>query len=68
MEYTDKDLFRKALGYYTSNADEVIDDIWENDDWEDVIIWEPFEHYEIDDLHSMVTALQDDFIEIRDNK
>ena len=64
---TDKDLFRLALGHYICNADEVFDDVFENDDWGEVIIWQPFEQWEINDIHSEVLNLQQDFINVRDN-
>lgn len=66
--YTNKDLFEKALGYFTSNADEIIDDVWDNDDWSEVILWKPFENWEVNDIHDQVSTLQSDFIEIRDSK
>ena len=68
MKYTNKDLFEIALGQYTSNANETVDDILENDDWAEVVLWQPFENWEVNDIHSLVIDLQEVLIEIRDNK
>lgn len=68
MKYTDKQLFEMALGYFVSNADEVVEDIYNNDDWSEVIIWQPFENWEVNDLHDQVLNLQLDFIKVRDSK
>jgi hypothetical protein len=68
MKYTDKDLFLIALGHFTSNADEVIDDILNGDEWAEVVLWEPFENYGVNDIHEMVLDLQSTLIKVRDSK
>ena len=66
MEYTDKELFKMALANFTSNAEEVFEEVYNDDNWSDVVLWEPFENYETNDVHEMVTDLQSTFINIRD--
>jgi len=68
MKYTDKDLFAIALGHFISNLDEVMDFVYEYDDWADVVLWEPFEDYEMNDIHSMAIDLQAILIKVRDSK
>lgn len=61
----DKELFEKALGYYTCNASEVVDNILDKDDWENVVLWEPFENWETEDIYELVYDLYRDFVNIK---
>jgi hypothetical protein len=65
MKTTDRDLYEKALGYYTCNASEIVDDIIENDDWAEVVLWEPFENWEVNDIQELVEDLYADFLELK---
>lgn len=62
---TDRDLYEKALGYYTYNPNEIVDDIIENDDWAEVVLWEPFENWEVNDIQELVEGLYTDFLELK---
>lgn len=60
-----KELYLRALSHFTSNADEVIDDIINNNDWSNVIVWEPLEYYLTEEeLKETVNNLYEDFLEV----
>jgi len=45
-----------------------MDFVYEYDEWADVVLWKPFEDYEMNDIHSMVLDLQGTLIKVRDSK
>lgn len=65
---TNKELYLKALGHHTSNANEVINEVWDNDDWSNVQLIEALEHWNLELLKSATNSLYEDFQEIRDYK
>lgn len=61
----DKELFEKALSHYTCNSSEIVDNIVDKDDWENVVLWEPFENWETEDIYELVYDLYRDFVNIK---
>ena len=60
-----KYLYEKALGYYTSNASEIVNDILDNNDWSNVEIWQPFETWSVEEVKELVDNLYEDFLEVQ---
>lgn len=67
MKYTKKDLYLIALSHYTSNAEEIIDDVFYKDDWSEVILFEPFENWDTVDVEDLIVGLLNDLIKIVGN-
>lgn len=61
----DKELFEKSLSHYTCNSSEIVDNIVDKDDWENVVLWEPFENWETEDIYELVYDLYRDFVNIK---
>lgn len=63
---TNKDLYLKALGHHTSNSNEVINEVWDDDMWDNVQLIEALEHWNIETLKTAVNSLYEDFQDIKE--
>jgi len=63
--YINKDVYKRALAHYTSNVDEIFNEVVEYDNWSNVIVWKPFQNWDIEDVKELVDDLYQQFLELK---
>lgn len=59
-----KQLYKKALSYYITNASDVLIEVYYYNNWKNIIPWGPFKSCSISEIKVYVETLFDDFQEI----